>query len=251
MTLTEIQALSRYYATGDDVDLNFDDADVLRQSNVNYRKMIAMAIKAVGDWNMNGRATATSNIAAGTREIAMPTTFLVLKAVEVLYPSSAQNYKKATQISQNTLAPRGKDDYVSQRPEYDLYGSTLELFVSAKTADIEAVTNGVKIYYEDEIDALVSAANETILPEFANDLLCKMNAKDYCMVNDYQRYAMLKTEIGRAPTLNSPATGDIATFLNFLSSRSKDKRASIRPRKEDYGQMGALHRGGRRSADWS
>ncbi len=252
MQLTDIRSLSRYLATGDASDTSFTDANILMLSNANYHKLVAMAVRAVGDFNMVGRTKLQRSIAAATRSYSLPTTFLVIKAVEVKYPSSAQDYEKAEQISHHKIGPRGKDDYTTPTPEYDLYGSTLELFLPAKTSDILAVTNGINIYYEDEITALSGATDETILPEFANRLLCLMNAADYCMANEHAKLSAIKAEIGQMPLDGMAATGETAVFLNFLASRSEDKRPRLSPRREDYGQGEAMRgSGGDRSANFS
>ena len=67
------------------------------------------------------------------------------------YPSTAVNYQEAKQVNANQFVFYGKDNYTTGVPEFDLAGTKLEIFVSAKTADIGAVTSGIKVYYQKEL----------------------------------------------------------------------------------------------------
>jgi hypothetical protein len=238
MTLTQIQALSRYYATGDQSDTSFSDADILMLSNPNYRRMIAVALKAVGDWTLGAEAKAQVNIAAGSRTIAFPAALVRLKSVEIKYPSSAQEYRPARQMPKDFRFPVSEDDYTTGWPMYSLAGSSMKIFLSSKLSDITAVANGVNVYTENDITALATGTDTTILPEFAVTLLSKLNALDYCVANDHAKQNSLRAQIGQTPAEGVQATGEWATFLSFLSNRADDRRPSIGVRREEYGDRG-------------
>jgi hypothetical protein len=231
MILTAIRSNSRFLALGNSADTAFSDADILACSNLHYHDLMALAVKAQGDWTLNDQTKLQRSITAATREYALPTTFLTVSRVEVKYPSTSDEYVAATPISESEIPPQGKDSYAPASPQYILRGSKIELFLPNKTADITAVTNGLNVYYNDEITALAATDSETVLPEFANRLLCLLNAKDYCGVNGLNsRLTWLVKEIGNE---NEGAT---KKYIDFLKGRAKDRRPSIDVRREDYGQ---------------
>jgi hypothetical protein len=237
MTLTNIRSNSRYFALGVSTDTAFSDADILLRSNQNYGRLIAMALRAQGNWSIVGRTKVQTSIAAATRQYLLPTTFLSLKGVEIKYGAGATEYVTADLISESEFAGFSRDSYTTATPKYAVFGGYIEIFLPAKTADIVAVTNGINIYYQDDITALSGASDETILPEFANDLLAMMNARDYCGVNGLTtRLGWLTSMIGVPQSEETPATGEIAAFLNYLETRLDTKRPRLAVRREDYGQ---------------
>ena len=231
MNLTNIRSNSRFFALGNNADSSFSDADILACSNLNYHELVSMGIRADGSWTLLDKDKAQTSITAATRQYALPTMPLAIKRVEIKYPSTSDDYLAATPIAENSIPPSGLDDYVSLKPEYRLNGTKIEIFLPVKTEDIVAVTNGINIYWEDEVTELAAVGDVTIFPEFVNKLLCLMNARDYCGVNGLNtRLGWLEKQIG------DEETGATSNFLKYLETRSEDKRARIEFRKENYGQ---------------
>jgi hypothetical protein len=250
MNLTSVRLNSRFFALGNSADDSFSDADILRHTNLNYHELVSMAVRFDGDWSLLDNTKLQRSITAGTRKYALPTMPVKITRVEVKYPSTAGDYTAATQISDNSVPPDGFDGYCPASPEYRLNGTYIEVFLPNRTSEITAVTNGINVYYEAPVTELSAVGDATVLPEFANKLLCLMNARDYCGVNGLNsRLSWLERQIGNPETEGIRASGAIANFLDNLKTRSRDKRASIKFRREDYGQSGSMN-GSPRSVDF-
>lgn len=225
MTLTNLRALVRYFSLGDSASTDYSDADTLRQLNSAYQQLIILAFSASGDWQFRGNNKQTTSITAGTRQYALPTTFLRINRVEIKYPSSATDYYPAKPIDYKLIDANGLDDYTTSSPQFDIVEDKLEIFVSNKTANITAVTSGILIYYDDEITELATADNEPDIPEPFSRLMALMAAKDYCGVNNMsERLSWIEKEIAK----------EEIKFVEFLSNRNEAKRLSIRFKEEDY-----------------
>jgi hypothetical protein len=224
-TLTSLRALTRYYATGDSSSTNFSDADTLIALNGRYQEAFLLATTNDGDFEFNGDGSQSISITSGTRQYALATDLFKPSRVEIKYPSTASDYQEAHQISGN-FSNVGKDSYTSGTPEFDLMGTKIEIFVSAKTADIEAVTNGIKIYYQKELTELVDAANTIIFPDVFARYIAIGAAQDFCGVNGLN---------SRLSWLNIEHDKQEVKLTEYIANRNKAKRQSLNFKKEDYG----------------
>jgi hypothetical protein len=235
MILTSLQAQSRYFATGDSTSTDFATADVNRQLNSNYNQLTILAFSASKEWQYRGNNSQAISITAGTRNYALPDTFLRINRVEIKYPSSS-DYIKA-EATDSKIIETGLDKYTSGTPQFDLKGNKLDIFVSDETASIKAVTSGIIVYYDNEITELSGGTDEPDLPEPFSRLLCLMTARDYCGVNNMNN---------RLSWINSEIAKEEARFVEFLSTRNEAKRLRITAKQEDWGQ-GEV---GNRSVNW-
>lgn len=223
-TLTNLRSLTRFYATGDSTSTNFNDADTLIALNGRYQDSFLLATANDGDFEFNGDGSQSINITSGTRAYSLATDLFKVDRVEIKYPSSTTDYIEAHQISGNGMTI-GKDSYTA-RADFDLQGTKLEIFVSNKTADIEAVTSGIKVYYQKELTELVDGANTIIFPDVFARYIAIGAAIDFCGVNglntrltwlegEYQKMAQQLTE--------------------YVATRNKAKKMSMSFKKENYG----------------
>lgn len=224
-TLTNLIANARYFALGDSTSTDFSDTDVKRQLNLAYNQLITLAFSASGDWQFRGNNKQSTSITSAKRQYDLPTTFLRINRVEIKYPSTA-DYFKATPIDYKTIDVKGLDDYTTSYPQFDIVEDKLEIFVSQKTADITAVTNGILIYYDDTITELSEGTDVPAIPEPFSRLMALMAAKDHCGINNMDdRLKFLKEEIAR----------EEIKFVEFIANRNETKRLRIVPEEEDYG----------------
>jgi hypothetical protein len=227
-TLTNLRSLSRFYATGSSTSTVFSDADTLVALNGRYQESFLLASANDGDFEFNGDGSQDISITAGVRAYSLATDLFKPSRVEIKYPSSATDYREAIQVGGSSM-PVGKDSYTASPPQFDLQGDKIEIFVSAKTADIGAVANGIKVYYQKELTELADAANEIIFPDVFARYITIGAAMDYCGVNGFT---------SRLNWLMAEHQNQENKLTEYVANRNKAKRLSISFRKEDYGAGG-------------
>lgn len=224
-TTDNLRELTRYYALGKSDDTSFSDADTLLNLNARYQEAFLMATANDGDFEFNGDGSENISITSGTRSYTRATDLFKVLRVEIKYPSSSENWQEAHQINSNQIQRSGKDNYTAGRPEFDVVGREIEIFVSAKTADIEAVSNGIKVYYQKELTELAADDSEIIFPDVFARYICLGAAMDYCLVNGLKnKLAQLEKEYLKMET----------KLTLYISNRNKAKRHRITFGKEDY-----------------
>lgn len=222
-TLTNLRALTRYYAIGDSTSTSFSDTDTLIALNGRYQDSFLLATANDGDFEFNGDGSQDINITAGTRAYALATDLFKPLRVEVKYPSSATDYQEAIQVNEDQIRYYGKDNYIPSRPEFGLLGTKIEIFVSAKTADISAVTSGIKVYYQKELTELVSGSDAVIFPDVFGRYIAIGAAMDYCGVNGLN---------ARLSWLASEYQKQEIKLTEYVANRNKAKRLNLGFRKE-------------------
>ena len=230
-TLTNLRALTRFYALGDSTSTAFSDTETLNALNGRYQEAFLMATANDGDFQFNGDGSQSISITSGTRSYTLATDLFKVSRVEVKYPSSATDYIEAKTIDAGQIQYYGKANYVASPPEFDLLASSIEIFVSAKTADIGAVTNGIKIYYQKQLTELSVGADEVIFPDVFARYIAIGSAIDYCGVNGLNnRLSWLTSEHQKAEMM----------LTDFVANRNKSKKLRLGLRSENYGQEGGI-----------
>jgi hypothetical protein len=225
-TLTNLRSLTRYYATGDSTNTAYSDADTLLNLNTRYQEAFLLATQNDGDFEFNGDGSQSINIVAGTRAYDLATDLFKVSRVEIKYPAAATDYQRANPIDGSQIQYYGKDNYLPSLPEIDLLAGKVEIFVSQKTANIEAVSAGIKVYYQKSLTELVSGSDTTIFPDVFARYIALGAAIDYCGVNGLG---------GRLSWLNNELQKQSDMLTLYIVDRNKAKRLSLRPRKENYG----------------
>lgn len=224
--LTSLRALTRFYATGSSTATEFSDADTLIALNAHYQDAFLLATSNDGDFEFNGDGSQSISITAGTRSYSLATDLFKVSRVEIKYPSSATNYQQAKTIDGGQIQYYGKDNYTPGIPEIDLLADKLEIFVSNKTSDIQAVTNGIKVYYQKELTELTIAESEIIFPDVFARFIAIGAAIDFCGVNGLStRLNWLTGEYQRVELKLS----------EYIANRNQAKKMSVGIKKEDYG----------------
>jgi hypothetical protein len=224
-SLTNLRSLTRFYATGSSSSTEFSDADTLVALNAHYQEAFLLATANDGDFEFNGDGSQSISITSGTRAYSLATDLFKVSRVEIKYPSSATDYVEAHQITGN-YDYRGKDNYVNTSPEFDLLGTKIEIFVAAKTSSIEAVTNGIKVYYQKELTELSDGADAIIFPDVFARYIAVGSAMDFCGVNGLS--TRLTWLVGEQQKLE-------VKLSEYVASRNKAKKMSMSFKKEDYG----------------
>ena len=225
-SLTSLKALTRFLATGDSTSTSFGDTDILIALNGRYQDAFLLATQNDGAFEFNGDGSQSISITSGVRAYSLATDLFKVSRVEIKYPSTSADYQEAHQINGGQIQQSGKDNYTAGRPEFDLLGEKIEIFVSAKTADIAAVTSGIKVYYQKELTELAVAGDEIIFPDVFSRLICIGAAQDYCGVNGLStRLSWLENEYKKQE----------AKLTEYVATRNQAKRFALKTQKEDYG----------------
>lgn len=210
------------------------DANLLlhfkRLLNTRYREALGWCFESAGDWQYRGDNSASISITAATRAYILSTNltnFLRILRVDVKYPSSASDYVEATQIDMQKVGNVGLDNYTPSTPEFDLVGDYLNIYVSHKTANIEAVTSGIKVYFDDDITDLSNNTDVANIPTLFLDLLAIGASIDYCV---------RESLTAKLAVLKNQQIEKKADLMKFIASRSEAKRTGFRSRSEDFGQ---------------
>ena len=228
-TLTNLRALTRAFALGDSTSTAFSDTDTLLFLNSRYQDTFLMATANDGEFEFNGDGSQSINITSATRQYALATDLFKVSRVEIKYPTTATDYIQANAIQAGQIQYTGKANYTASPFEFDLMGDYIEIFVSAKTADILAVTSGIKIYYQKELTELSAGGDEIIFPDVFSRYIALGAAKDYCGVNSLNgRLQWIESELQKAEP----------KLIEFIASRNKSKVMGLRTRRENYGAGG-------------
>jgi len=223
-TLTTLRALARFYATGSSTSTEFTDADSLIALNSRYQDSFLLATSHDGDFEFNGDGSQSINIVSGTRAYALATDLFKVSRVEIKYPSTSTDYIEANQITGNGMTT-GKDSYVADA-DFDLLGGKIEIFVSDITANIQAVTAGIKVYYQKSLTELADGADAIVFPDVFARYLAIGSAIDFCGVNGLStRLTWLTSEYQVAEN----------KLTEYVANRNNAKKSSLSFRREDYG----------------
>ena len=227
-TVANVLKVARKRLYNDSTDTTLSDTDGILFTNLSLEELVILVLLSSGDWQYKGDY-AVADISAGTNEISFGnlTDLLRINRIEIKYPSSALEYRPATQIDHHSVHNRGLDSYATPNPQFDLFDNGFFFFVSDKKADIQAVSEGIKMWFE--IDhAELTATSDTISIVFpcVNILGLMVARMQVRAVQDYSLANDISNEINEQK----------AAIEIYYTDKSTAKRASIRPRREDYGQ---------------
>lgn len=156
MTITDINNRVTFY-TGLDTTI-YLPADRLIAINNAYHKLHSIILESQDEWdfddkNLTDLAIATTNLVASTNVYALPDTIYKMNKVEINYGAG---FIKAQPLDLNetNLSETEVSAYATvESPRYRLFGSTIKFYPTPTSA----VTNGIQIYYDREIDEFTSA----------------------------------------------------------------------------------------------
>lgn len=223
-TTADLQADARFKATGDSTNTDFSASDTLLYLNQYYGKAISILAGSTAKARLYmEQDTDLIDITAGTNVITPGTDITNIIRVDVKYPSSG-SYRKAKFIDINDIE-MGVDKYVPESGiEYTFDNGTIILFVGVEAANVEAVTEGVKIYNLTELTELSGASDTPSIVEYYRDYMSTGAAMTYCNANEmYGKADRLKRDLQEAEMAMRKH------YANFV----KDTRR-ITPKKENF-----------------
>jgi hypothetical protein len=189
------------------------------------------------DTNNAAQPTTTINMTEATTAVAIPdTTYLTINRVEVLDVNG--NWYKINPFNEHEVVNQSMTEYLKTpgRPlMYEKVGGFLNLYPKPTGGSV-TLTAGLKVYYQRDA-SYFTTVDTTKVPGFAapfHRILSFGGALDYAIANG------LSQKINILTPLIQKIEQDLQTFY---SSRSRDEKVRITPRREDYGSgdgMGSL-----------
>lgn len=201
-----------------------------------------MILQSDGRWkwddtNNAAQPTTTINMTEATTAVAIPdTTYLTINRVEVLDVNG--NWYKINPFNEHEVVNQSMTEYLKTpgRPlMYEKVGGFLNLYPKPTGGSV-TLTAGLKVYYQRDA-SYFTTVDTTKVPGFAapfHRILSFGGALDYAIANG------LSQKINILTPLIQKIEQDLQTFY---SSRSRDEKVRITPRREDYGSgdgMGSL-----------
>ena len=203
------------FITDTDTD-TFTNADLDASLNMYYDLFVSEILDAMDEWDFNADI-ATADLVANQQEYVFPTALLKIKRIEVTYDGT--NWYKAepmdiNEVGHATDTTSIREHFITSEPYFDLMDTSLMLY-PVPTA---AVTAGIKIWYEKNVDQLSSDTDEPAIARAFHKGLCYGAAKDY-----FEKYI----DVGSNGTKAQTAAGNLETLIGrakvFYRKKSQDR----------------------------
>lgn len=221
MQLSDIQADARYMVFGNSSNTQYADTDLNRNINEWYKRAIAMILRSNGEWQVEGEI-ATTDIETNQREYILPTNILKLNEVYIK-TTTAGDWVKAEQIDTKEIKFEPDEDYNPVRPEFDLLDNSL--FIYIPETSITAVTDGIKIHYQNEITEMSGSTDEPNLANPFRRYLSMGAAHDYLLAND---------KVQKAREFERMLREQEEELVNFYATRSTVRMQRLQRKKDKY-----------------
>lgn len=168
----------------------YGDTELDANLNMWYRVLLGWVFEATGIWEANGEMSVT-NLVQDQEEYVLPTDFVILNRVEILYPN-ATDYVKANRVDdkQVELGAFGNDEIPfgsSGAPLYRTFDRSIFIYPSPTAA----VTNGLRIEYLTDITALSASGDTPTLNSLVHHIIAIGAAYEYCLTNEQPRKAQM------------------------------------------------------------
>lgn len=220
MTLETLQAKVRYLL-GELTSSSYSDTNLNRAINNYYQKAVVIAMENMGQWDVQS-AVATTNLVASQQDYQLPSDLLYITRVEANFEDGTYTWNRMDSIDERQLGAAISNYTVDGASSwFRLYNDSIYLENPPETA----VSNGLKIFYTEEVTALSDSADTIVIPEHLSDYLIFGACLEYKLRiedNDgYTKYTRLINE-------------NAENIKKYYSNRLKEKRQRITTRVENY-----------------
>ncbi len=194
MDITLLRTDARYHVSPQLTSTDYPDAALDRNLNRWYRMIFAWAVKAQGDWELNGDIL-TRDLSTGVTDYEKPSTLVSIYKGEIMYTTGGKY------VPLNPIDVQRRQNFSegnSTRVFDDVTLPTMEVFgeiIQIKPAPTEDVVNGLMIWAQLDFVDLASSTNEVPdVMEAVQRILSYGAAYDYCLSKEMWSKA---TEIKR------------------------------------------------------
>ena len=226
MTLTTLRAMARrkisFQSTA---SAKYGDTDLDANLNMWYRIMLGWVFESTGIWEFNGEMS-TTNLVSGQEEYVLPSDFVILNRVEILYPD-ATDYVKANRIDDKQVdgSAFGNDEIAfgsAGSPVYRTFGNSIFIYPSPTAA----VTAGLRIEYLTDITELSASGDVPTLNTLVHHVMAIGAAYEYCLTNEQPRKAKMLSDqlFGRQGSAGGESLKAQVQYLAAQRDRSVKQR---------------------------
>jgi len=189
MQLTTLRSKTRFLL-GELSTTQYSNTNLDRSLNDYYHQAVEVALKASGQWEINGEI-ATTDIVANQQEYQLPISLISLKKVEANFTNETFGWQQLNIYDLRDRSETSNDNAQAATTNIencDLYDTSI--FLQYKP--LSNVTAGLKIYYSSEPTELSNDSDEPGLPESLQTYLVYGACIDYALRtendSDYNKY---------------------------------------------------------------
>lgn len=206
-------------------------AHKLRNINLHYYDVVTDILGAQSNWewddtNKTDFPIGTTTLVAGQQDYSLPSNFLKLLRVEV--KDANGDYQKLEQFDEEQIRGIGLTEFM-KNDNMPLYyreiGNSIELYPAPAAANV-TLTAGLKVYYQ-RTQTEFTISDASVSPGFAapfHRILSVGAAYDYAFVKGLAVAVPLKQKLE-----------ELRSGLKaYYSSRNREVRPRLRPRKYNY-----------------
>jgi len=213
------------YLTNTD-DNSYPDLDLKRNINRYYHLVVGEILASMDDWDFQGEI-ATTDLKADQREYYFPMDCLRIKRVELKLDGT--NYKVATFFDINetgkVLATEADitSEFDNDNPYVDMYDQSMFIF----SGPVKDVTDGIMVWYEDEVTELSADTDEPLIAEPYQRALVYGASKDF--------FARLEMK-DRTQEMDGELEKTLSRLRNFYGNKNADRKFILKSAtsSEDY-----------------
>ena len=235
MDLAELITDARYNVSKNLSSSEYPDADVTRNINLWYQRVIGWVMADDGEWEAQGDII-TTNLVNGQMNYQIPAKLLRIYRAEIRYETGGEfEILEPISVKEQTYYAEGNTD----REIDDVNNPTIEVFgdyFQVRPAPSQNVTNGLKLWVQIAPSDLDSGTGITVpnLLQPVQRVLSKGAAMDYALSEEmYDKYRALKDEIyGSAQHPQDEGfKGDISSVYSRRTGHRQDR---VQPFRKSY-----------------
>lgn len=236
MQLSDIRTDARYHISPQLTSTQYPDADLDRNANHWYKKIVGWAIATQGDWQMGGEAI-YRDFQPGVSTYALPDRLVRVFKGEVMYETGGSFvplYFRDIQANQGDVegnASRDFDD--TDRPTADLIGTNIQIRPTIEAGG-DTVVNGIKLWVQLSLSDMDASNSIPELMEPVQRALSIGAAMDYAEAEEmWTKYRELKYQMFGDPRVKDDE-GIRGELRTLYSIRSGAKRDGMNARRRSY-----------------
>ena len=174
MTVTNLMAKVRYLL-GEITTTEYTDVNIKLALNDYYHKAIGIAFQSCGEWEVSGESS-TANLVATQQEYVLPSDIISLYKVEANFTGNTGDWVNLPVANMTSLdSPLSNDTTNTSSTFCRVFDNSLFMQYPVKTS----VTNGLKVYFVEDVTELSAAGDEPDIPEFLVTYLTNGACRDY------------------------------------------------------------------------
>jgi len=205
----------------------YSDADLNASINMYQALFCNEILESMDGWDFQGEI-ATADMVNGQQEYTFPNDILKIKRIELSYDGT--NWYRAEQFDVNqrmeaTDSASIKRNFDQSKPYVDFMDNSLMLYPIPQADS----TGGIKIWYEKELDNLVSDTDEPKFCKAYHKGLAYGAAKDY-----FEKYMEVGTNATKVAQMSANTQDYIARMKAYYRMKTPDFQYNMTPMYTNY-----------------